>query len=103
MAERTIIYWRDIPAQAIVGHGQEMQKRQLPERFTLAVERAAMRAGLRDTDAYLEQWRRGAPQPCGEDLAAEADALLAELEARYDEARLAVLVHAAGYDRPAER
>jgi hypothetical protein len=103
MAERTIIYWRDIPAQVNVGHGRGMQKRQLPERFILAVERAAMQAGLRETDAYLGQWRRGAPQPCGEDLAAEADALLAELEARYDDARLTALVRAEGYDRPLER
>jgi hypothetical protein len=101
MAERTVIYWRDIPAQVIVGHGRTMQKRELPERFVRAVERAAMLAGLRESDAYLGQWRRGAPQPCGEDLAAEADAMLAELEARYDDARLAVLVHAEGYDRPA--
>jgi hypothetical protein len=35
-------------------------------------------------------------------MPAEADTMLAELEARYDDARLAVLVHAEGYDRPAE-
>jgi hypothetical protein len=102
MAERCIIYWRDIPAQVVVGHGRERQQRELPPRFIEAVQRAAMQAGLRETDAYLGQWRRAAPQSCGEDLAAEADALLADLQAQYDDARLAALVQAAGYERPME-
>ena len=31
-----------------------------------------MRAKLTGTDAYLEQWRRADPVPCGDDLEAEA-------------------------------
>ena len=33
MPEVTIVYWRDIPAQVIVGKGRRGAKRQLPERF----------------------------------------------------------------------
>ena len=33
-----------------------------------------MRAKLTGTDAYLEQWRRAEPVPCGDDLEAEAAA-----------------------------
>jgi hypothetical protein len=92
MAQRFIVYWRDIPAQVIVRRGRESEKRELPERFIQAIDRAAMRAGLRESDAYLAQWRRGEPEPCGDDLAAEADAALASLVQSYDDARLDALV-----------
>jgi hypothetical protein len=92
MAQRFIVYWRDIPAQVIVRRGRVSEKRELPERFIQAIDRAAMRAGLRESDAYLAQWRRGDPEPCGDDMVAEADAAFAALVAQYDEARLAELV-----------
>ena len=53
MAKMTIVFWRDIPAQVIVKIGREAAKRQLDERFEKAIDRAAMRAKLRDTDSYL--------------------------------------------------
>lgn len=96
MAQRIILYWRDIPTQVIVKQGRASEKRELPERFITAVDRAAMRSGARDTDAYLAEWRRGAAEPCGDDMAAEADAALADLISRYDDARLAALVQAGG-------
>jgi hypothetical protein len=98
MAQRIIVYWRDIPTQVIVREGRRSEKRELPERFIQAVDRAAMRSGARDTDAYLADWRRGEPAPCGDDLTAEAEAAVAELLARYDAARLEALVRAGGRD-----
>ena len=96
MASRIIISWRDIPAQVLVREGRRAEKRELSERFIQAIDRAAMRAGLRESDAYLGEWRRGDPVPCGDDLAAEADAAAAALEAEYTEDRLADLVRAEG-------
>ena len=58
MPEITIVYWRDIPAQVIVGKGRRGAKVQLSERFEQAIDRAAMKAGARDTDAYLAEWRK---------------------------------------------
>jgi hypothetical protein len=69
-----------------------MAKRQLDERFEKAIDRAAMKAKLRDTDSYLAEWRRADPVACGDDLEAEATAAAARLEAEYDEARLQQLV-----------
>ena len=92
MPERVIVYWRDIPAQVIVKAGRRTAKRQLPERFEQAIDRAAMRAGLTGTDAYLEQWRRSEPAPCGDDLEAEAQAAADGLEAEYTPERLRELV-----------
>ena len=92
MAEKVIVRWRDIPAQVIVKAGRRTARRQLPERFEQAIDRAAMRAGLTGTDAYLEQWHRAAPVLCGDDLEAEAEAALRALEADYPQERLRALV-----------
>lgn len=92
MAEKVVVCWRDIPAQVIVKAGRKTARRQLPERFEQAIDRAAMRAGLTGTDAYLEQWRRADPVPCGDDLEAEADAAAAALEAEHPPERLRALV-----------
>ena len=96
MAQITIVYWRDIPAQVIAKKGRETAKRHLGERFEQAIDRAAMRAHLRDTDGYLAEWRRSAPQECGDDLEAAAIALSEKLIAEFDEERLKALVMAGG-------
>lgn len=98
MAQLTVVYWRDIPAQVIVKSGRKNAKVQLSERFEKAIDRAAMRAKMHGSDAYLEQWRRGAPQDCGDDLEAEADAAAKQIEADYDESRLNRLIAAGGED-----
>ena len=61
MPEVTIVYWRDIPAQVIVGSGRRAAKMPMPERFETAIDRCAMRAGARDSDSYLAEWRKGEP------------------------------------------
>ena len=96
MAKLTIVYWRDIPAQVIAKEKRNAAKRVLSERFEKAIDRAAMRSGARDTDAYLAEWRRGEPTPCGDDLDAEADAVAARIEGDYDDDRLAGLIETGG-------
>jgi len=58
MTDVTIVYWRDMPAQVIVGKGRRGAKVQLPERFEQAIDRAAMKSGASGTDDYLEHWRK---------------------------------------------
>lgn len=99
MADLFIVYWRDIPAQVIVKKGRISAKRQLTERFEKAIDRAAMRAKLRDTDSYLGEWRRAEPVPCGEDLEAEAAAAAERLEADWTEERLAKAIANGGLER----
>src|SRR5690349_4823104 len=98
MASLSIIYWRDIPAQVVVRDGRETAKVQLSARFQEAVDRAAMRAGRGSSDAYLEDWRRSPPRPCGDDLQAEAAAAAADIEARYSDEDLERLIRAKGID-----
>ena len=92
MPEITVVYWRDIPAQVIAKAGRKAAKRELGQRFQEAIDRAAMRGKASDTDAYLADWRRGEPAPCGDDLEAAADAKAAEIEAVYDDAGLETLI-----------
>jgi hypothetical protein len=96
MAQLIVVYWRDIPAQVIVKRGRATAKRQLAERFEQAIDRAAMRANLRDTDSYLGEWRRAEPVDCGDDLETEAATAAQRLETDYDEARLKRLVDNGG-------
>lgn len=98
MAQLTVVYWRDIPAQVIVKKGRETAKVQLNERFEKAIDRAAMRANLRDTDSYLAEWRRAAPVEVSDDLQAEADKKAAELETAFDDAKLKALVESGGVE-----
>lgn len=99
MPEVTIVYWRDIPAQVIVGKGRRGAKVQLTERFEQAIDRCAMKVGARDTDSYLAEWRKApAYEVEGEqDDIARAEA--ARLEAEYDTARLKALIDAEGWAR----
>ncbi len=96
MAQIEILYWRDIPAQVIALQGRKKARRILTERFERAIDRAAMRSGNRDTDAYLAEWRRGERTPCGDDLEAEAEAAAARIEESFTDDRLAKLVTLGG-------
>jgi hypothetical protein len=92
MPEVTIVYWRDIPAQVIVGKGRRGVKIQLSERFEQAIDRAAMKGGARGSDAYLAEWRKAAPVEIAGEDAAVAAAEAARIEAAYDAARLRALI-----------
>ena len=63
MPEVTVVYWRDIPAQVIVGKGRRGSKVQLNERFEQAIDRAAMKCNLKGSDDYLAEWRKAEPYP----------------------------------------
>ncbi len=97
MPKLTTVYWRDIPAQVIAKERRENAKIVLTERFAVAIDKAAMRAKMAGTDAYLEQWRQEAVN-CGKDLQAAADAAAAKLEQDYDDSRLAELVRSGGVE-----
>ncbi|MGB1265446.1 MAG: virulence factor [Nereida ignava] len=97
MAEVTIVYWRDMPAQVIVGKGRRGTKLPLPERFEQAIDRAAMKIGAEDTDAYLAEWRKAPPYTVEGADADVAEAEVARIDAEYDQARLKQLIDADGW------
>jgi hypothetical protein len=91
MTSYQIVYWRDIPAQVKVGSGRQRVARQMSLRFQEAIDRAAMRSGLFNTDDYLAEWRTGAAEEREGAPEVVADAVLAEIEAAYDARRLEAL------------
>ncbi len=92
MPEVTIVYWRDIPAQVIVGKGRRADKVQLAERFEQAIDRAAMKSGAAETDAYLAEWRKADPYSVDGTPSEVAASEAARIEADYDQARLKALI-----------
>lgn len=100
MADKIIVYWRDIPAQIIVKAGRRnVAKRELSLRFTEAIDMCAMRVGAKDSDAYLAEWRKADPVPVGDDLEAEAEKAANAMEAEYDKERLVALVKNDGVEQ----
>lgn len=97
MPEVTVVYWRDIPAQVIVGKGRSGSKVQLSERFEQAIDRCAMKIGARDTDSYLAEWRKATPYTVEGDQADVAKTEAARLEAEFDASRLKALIDADGW------
>ena len=93
MAEYQITYWRNIPSMVIAKEGpRNRHKVELPARFQVAIDEAAMRAGATGTDAYLDGWVRsdwseqeGLPQEV-------AQAMAAQLEADYPAQRIRALL-----------
>ncbi|WP_120501149.1 virulence factor [Roseovarius sp. EL26] len=92
MVDVTIVYWRDIPAQVIVGKGRRGAKKQLPERFEQAIDRAAMKIGADDSDAYLAEWRKAAPYPMDGDANEVVEAEANRIDAEYDRERIKQLI-----------
>jgi hypothetical protein len=93
----TVIRWREIPAQVVASRGREKGRVELSPRFQVAIDRAAMKAKLIGTDAYLEQWSRSTTE-CGDDLDDEARREADRIESEYDDARLERLVAGLGIE-----
>ena len=97
MTKKTLVMWRDIPAQIIISRGRKKSKKILSERFQKAIDRAAMTADRADSSAYLEDWHRIEESLKSEksiDQLVELEASL--LETAYDNDRLDALVKAGG-------
>ncbi len=97
MPQLTYVYWRDIPAQIIVGKGRKAVKMPLPERFEQAIDRCAMKIGARDADAYMAEWRKSAPVEVAGAPEDVASAEAARLEADYDDEALRRLIANEGW------
>lgn len=83
MSEYQILYWHDIPVQVRAGGRKDRVSQELSDRFQVAIDNAAMAAGMVGDDAYLEgfNWsetktRDGEPQEV-------LDAVVAEIEQQY--------------------
>lgn len=98
MAQKTVVFWRDIPAQILVKRGRKSARREMPPAFMEAIDACAMRIGAKDSDAYMAEWRRSDPEEVSDDLEGEADAALSELTSAYPRDRLKTLLAQGGRD-----
>lgn len=96
MSKAQVIYWRDIPTQVVIGSGRKAVKRQLADRFLVAVDKAAMADNATSDEQYLDDWRKLDTEAPEGDPEAAADALAAELERDYPATRLADLARHGG-------
>ena len=92
MADVTVVYWRDMPAQVIVGRGRRGSKLPLPERFEQAIDRAAMKSGAAESDDYIEGFRKAAPVPVDGTDQEAAEAMVAKIDAEFDLERIKTLI-----------
>jgi|MGYP000120580558 hypothetical protein len=58
MSNLTIVFWRDIPAQLLIGSGRKATKLKLSEKFEKAIDRCAMKVGAKDSQSYLDDWQK---------------------------------------------
>jgi len=92
MADVTIVYWRDMPAQVIVGRGRRGVKRPLPERFEQAIDRAAMKSGAAESDDYMAGFRKADPVPVDGNDEEAAATMVARIDTDYDQERIKTLI-----------
>ena len=93
MVKKTLIYWRDIPAQVIVQRGRKREKARLSSRFHEAIDRAAMRAGRGSSNAYLSDWRRESSTfDSNVELGDIAQQEISRFEAEFSDERLLQLI-----------
>ncbi len=85
MATYHVIAWRNIPATVEAGDGAETVTRQLSERFQMLIDSVAMQLGLHGSEAYIEQWERSEAKERSGSAQEVADAVAADLEARFTE------------------
>ena len=97
MAQLKIVYWRDIPGQVVIRKAGRSTRIRLSTRFMKAIERAGYRLRKKQQDALFEPWH-DVTQPFDGDVRLQARQLVQQLEARYTEEVLEILVRANGVD-----
>lgn len=85
MATYQIIAWKGVPSMIEARDDAGTITRSLSDRFQQLIDSVAMRLGLEDQDAYLDLWARGDVQERPGSATEVADAVAAELEARFPE------------------
>lgn len=88
------ILWRDIPAQVVV-KGATTEKALMPNRFQVAIDRAAKIADKTDLQAYVAEWRR-IEEPLDGEPSDVVRTRIDELDRSYSRDRLAELVRQGG-------
>lgn len=98
MPEVRILYWRDIPAQVIVGEGRAAAKARLSHRFEDAIDACVLRG--RDAEAYRAEWRPGEAYVVDGDVAEIAAVEVERIEFAFPVEAVRTLVANEGWAEP---
>ena len=95
--KKILVFWRDIPPQVLVRRGRNKAKVMLSNRFQVAIDRAAMRAGRGGSEQYLEDWRRETSiLDTDEEPGEIAKSIASEIERRFSDEDIKALVKSKG-------
>jgi hypothetical protein len=83
VATYQLVVWKGIPASVEARDATDTVTVQLSEKFQMLIDSVAMQLGLHDSDAYIDQWGREAPQERAGDARQVAEAVAAEIEAKF--------------------
>lgn len=83
MVEYQILYWHDIPVQVRAKEGRQRLNKPLSERFQVAIDHAAVAAGLIGDDEYTEKYQWSQPVEAQGSLEEVVNQVAAELEEKY--------------------
>ena len=98
VSELVTILWRDIPAQVTGRSGGEKVAQKLPERFQVAIDRAAAVAEKVKYDEYIGEWRRES-SPLEGDIELAVEVEVSRITASFTRERMAGLVANGGYEQ----
>lgn len=85
MAKYKILYWHDIPSQVRTTDENGRAGKLLPARFQLAIDQAAMGAGLIGDDNYTEGFQWGSEEERSGTAEEVAEVIVAELDEKFPE------------------
>jgi len=96
VTEYQVTYWRDLPSMVVARQGETTTKALLAPRFQEAIDEAAMRLGDTGSDDYLAGWTRSAWTTEDGSATEVADRVVADLEGRWPQDRLAEYLDSLG-------
>jgi len=85
VATYQIIAWKDLPSMVEARDDAGTVTRPLSDRFQQLIDSVAMQLGLQEQDAYLDLWARGDVLERPGSANEVAEAVAAEIEARFPE------------------
>ena len=93
MARYRIMYWKEFPAQVVVtDEGGAKVKAMLPDRFSEAIDAAAMAEGSTDSADYLDGWAWGTEEERSGSAKEVLDAVVSELDEAFPKQRLVEMI-----------
>ena len=102
MVDLTIVYWRDIPAQLIIGSGRKAIKRKLSEKYEKAIDHCAMKVGAKDSESYLNDWHKKIfPISNSGEFVIEEE--LKKIEQKYSDVTLKKLIENDGWQKDTKK